>query len=537
MKKALLIFLTLAMLLSLCACRENPVPNDPDQNDSDPNADAEAEKVVYTAAAVEELLADLETFLYGHPENSSEKKWSVMTDMNFSDIQEILAFDLIGEGFKLLSLEVNQYGFQYYYVPFGTDKFDYDTGCVIAVSREEDSFAAAMAQFQLTPDGRVAYDSSRNTWFVDHNGEWIYMALPEGVTMDRAQVADVYLSRQEYRVKGKEVYPLYRGDFLSQYVFAEDFVCIRNKWTDDLPEAMFPMLAEDVQALRSILDTARWQEGTWKFGATYVLSWADLEVWLVCEPDLEQEPGDPCWVMDLENDRSFEVSEKQWNVMKEILAKYPLLSDPKIDTLEYVFEEDFECTRKTTNGGETELTFPMLNKDVQNMCAIILSGTEGNDCMKTVPDYVFTWRNIKIYYTLTSYHVNVDSGVAGQRHYTISAEQQKWINDILAKYPLDLLDGQEGVISYGSAQCELPSAGIDLLCGVVNGAVWTLGEPKAVCSYKITLDGRELEYSPEGILCDSANGRYTLVSLNQKNKINALIELLIGTIDTTLPPT
>ena len=106
MKKALLIFLTLAMLLSLCACRENPVPNDPDQNDSDPNADAEAEKVVYIAASVEELLADLETFRYGRPENSSEQKWSLMTDMNFSDIQEILAFDLIGEGFKLLFLEV-----------------------------------------------------------------------------------------------------------------------------------------------------------------------------------------------------------------------------------------------------------------------------------------------------------------------------------------------------------------------------------------------------------------------------------------------
>ena len=89
MKKALLIFLTLAMLLSLCACREHsvpndPVPNNPNQNDPDPSEDADAEEVVYTAAAVEELLADLETFLYGHPENSSEKKWSLMTDMNFS---------------------------------------------------------------------------------------------------------------------------------------------------------------------------------------------------------------------------------------------------------------------------------------------------------------------------------------------------------------------------------------------------------------------------------------------------------------------
>ena len=219
MKKALLIFLTLAMLLSLCACREHsvpndPVPNNPNQNDPNPSEDADAEEVVYTASAAEDLLADLETFRYGRPENSSEQEWSLMTDMKFSDIQEILTFDLIGEGFKLLCLEVNQYSFQYYYVPFGTDKFDYDTGCVIAVSREEDSFAAAMAQFQLTPDGRVAYDSSHNTWYVDHNGKWIYLALPEGITLDRTQVADVYLSRQEYRVKGKEVYPLYRGDFL-----------------------------------------------------------------------------------------------------------------------------------------------------------------------------------------------------------------------------------------------------------------------------------------------------------------------------------
>lgn len=532
MKKALLFLLIAAMLLSLCACRENPVPNDPDQNDSDPNADAEAEKVVYTAAAVEELLADLETFLYGHPENSSEKKWSLMTDMNFSDIQEILTFDLIGEGFKLLCLEVNQYSFQYYYVPFGTDKFDYDTGCVIAVSREEDSFAAAMAQFQLTPDGRVAYDSSRNTWYVDHNGKWIYLALPEGVTMDRAQVADVYLSRQEYRVKGKEVYPLYRGDFLSQYVFAEDFVCIRDDGTDDLPEGMFPMAEEDAQALKNLMNTAQWQEGTWKFGATYVLSWADLEVWLVCEPDLEQEPGDPCWVMDLENDRSFEVSEEQWNVMKEILAKYPLLSDPKIDTPEYVFEEDFECTRDSQRGGVKELTFPMLAEDVATLQSILENAEWEKDCMKVSPDYVFSWSDKEIH--LYESWVNDWNN---RKHFRLSGEQRKLMEDILAKYPLDLLPGQEGTISYGDTQLELPSMGIDMLCGVVNSATWMLGKPKTVCSYKITLDGRELEYSPEGVLHDLTNGRYVLVTQNQKNKINALIELLIGTIDTTLPPT
>jgi len=86
------------------------------------------------------------------------------------------------------------------------------------------------------------------------------------------------------------------------------------------------MLSEDAQVLRNILDTAQWQEGTWKFGATFILSWSDLEVWLVCEPDLEQEPGDSCYVMDVENNRSFEVSEEQWNVIKEILVKYPMQS-------------------------------------------------------------------------------------------------------------------------------------------------------------------------------------------------------------------
>jgi hypothetical protein len=152
--------------------------------------------------------------------------------------------------------------------------------------------------------------------------------------------------------------------------------------------------------------------------------------------------------------------------------------------------------------------------------------------MRFSPDYVFSWDDKEIHF-YGSYINDWDN----KKHFQLSGEQRKLMEDILAKYPLDLLDGQEGTISYGDTQPELPSVGVDLLCGVVNGAVWTLGKPKAICSYKITLDGSELEYSPEGVLYDIANGRYTQVSPGQKNKINALIELLVGTIETSLPPT
>ena len=312
MKKTLLIFLTLAMLLSLCACGIN-------QNDF-----CGTDTRTYNAETLDDFLRALKACKKGWSGNYSESEWEVMTNMDLSGIQEFITFDLTSLGFKLHRLEVDPMDIRYYYAPLDADTFNYDTGYRITVSREEDSFATIVSRKRLMPDGGIAYDAENNNWFVDYNGKSLFIGLPEGVTMDRAQVKELYLSRAEYRFMNREPYPWYEPQ--AEEFFAEDFLCARKRSTTDFPCAMFPMLSEDAQVLRNILDTAQWQEGTQKFGATFILSWSDLEVWLVCEPDLEQEPGDPCYVMDVENNRSFEVSEEQWNVMKEILVKYPMQS-------------------------------------------------------------------------------------------------------------------------------------------------------------------------------------------------------------------
>lgn len=307
-----------------------------------------------------------------------------------------------------------------------------------------------------------------------------------------------------------------------QYVF-EDVTCTCKESGEYVAETTFSLKDKDVETLEAMLNGATWQPDCLKLRADYVFMADGIELHLIL--------GEFC-INDQTNGRHFNLSDEQKMEMLQLLITNSIEIDEEIVVPEYVFAENFECTRKSQRGGVKELTFRMLEEDVQVIDSIIASAEWEKDCMKVSPDYVFSWSDKEIH--LYESWVNDWNN---RKHFRLSGEQKKMINDILAKYPLDLLPGQEGTISYGDTQLELPSAGIDLLCGVVNGAVWTLGEPKAVCSYKITLDGRELEYSPEGILCDSANGRYTPVSLNQKNMINALIKLLVGTIDTMLPPT
>jgi hypothetical protein len=301
-----------------------------------------------------------------------------------------------------------------------------------------------------------------------------------------------------------------------QYVF-EDITCTRKESGEYVAETTFSLKNKDVETLKAMLNGAAWQPDCLKLSADYIFTAEEIELQLIL--------GEFC-INDQTNSRHFILSDEQKMEMLQLLITNSMEIDYRIDTPEYVFEEDFECTRKYQRGGIKELTFPMLAEDVATLQSILENAEWKNDCMKVSPNYVFSWSDKEIH--LFESWVNDWNN---RKHFQLSGEQRKLLEDILAKYPLDLLPGQEGTISYGDTQLELPSMGIDLLCGVVNGAVWTLGEPKAVCSYKITLDGRELEYSPEGVLHDLTNGRYVLVTQNQKNKINALIELLVGTIE------
>ena len=301
-----------------------------------------------------------------------------------------------------------------------------------------------------------------------------------------------------------------------QYVF-EDITCTRKESGEYVAETTFSLKDKDVETLKAMLNGAAWQPDCLKLRADYVFMADGIELHLIL--------GEFC-INDQTNSRHFYLSDEQKMEMLQLLITNSMEIDYRIDTPEYVFEEDFECTRDSQRGGVKELTFPMLAEDVATLKSILENAEWKNDCMKVSPDYVFSWSDKEIH---------LDEGWVNdwnnRKHFQLSGEQRKLMEDILAKYPLDLLPGQEGTISYGDTQLELPSMGIDMLCGVVNSATWMLGKPKTVCSYKITLDGRELIYSPEGVLHDLTNGRYVLVTQNQKNKINALIELLVGTIE------
>lgn len=302
-----------------------------------------------------------------------------------------------------------------------------------------------------------------------------------------------------------------------QYVF-EDVTCTRKESGEYVAETTFSLKNKDAETLKAMLNGAAWQPDCLKLSADYIFTAEEIELQLIL--------GEFC-INDQTNSRHFILSDEQKMEMLRLLITNSMEIDYWIDTPEYVFEEDFECTRKYQRGGIKELTFPMLAQDVATLQSILENAEWKNDCMKVSPNYVFSWPDKEIH--LYESWVNDWNN---RKHFQLSGEQRQLVEKMLTKYPLDLLPGDQGTLSFGEIQEEVPAAGVDVLCGIVSCATWRLGPPKTACHYKITLDDREFGYAPHnGVLFDIANSRFTQVTQQHQYTINALIELLVGTIE------
>ncbi len=492
MKKALLIFLTLAMLLSLCACRTPQSGERQDERENIPPEQAMDEENNLSKNLIfslTEYLKNLHTE-YEMPETSFVEKMEQIKNAHSS-----------------LHVKFNSSKYYYACAYYGSDhENEAETYCCVADYtwvrydnegdiREYRNDAPLVVAFQINQQlfaRNIILDDTTNQEMEHYQ---VYQPVfEEGMNVASSIVFDstfIYISQ----LANEQVI------YHSVDAYNHDWITIPCIELEDQYYLIFPLYTEYTDGYRSEVNLVQ------EFGTYY----DDLlNIMVTDQYDARDENGTTYYGL-------FEINDFTNHFLKA----------PK-----HIFAEDFECTRKSQRGGVKELAFRMLEEDVRTIELLLENATWEKDCMKLSPDYVFSWDDKEIHF-YGSYINDWDN----KKHFQLSGEQRKLMEDILAKYPLDLLDGQEGTISYGETQPELPSVGVDLLCGVVNGAVWTLGKPKAICSYKITLDGRELEYSPEGVLHDIANGRYTQVRPDQKNKINALIELLVGTIETSLPPT
>ena len=100
--------------------------------------------------------------------------------------------------------EKNEYTYIFYYVPknFSSPSFEYESGIVVYMSRENGSFSAVMDQQDLVAEDGIAYDESNNEWHMDVDGKSLSVLFPESLPVTTEEELYSYFEFEEYTVSG-----------------------------------------------------------------------------------------------------------------------------------------------------------------------------------------------------------------------------------------------------------------------------------------------------------------------------------------------
>lgn len=103
-----------------------------------------------------------------------------------------------------IELHSNGYNYFYYYVPadYSEPYFDNTVGITVCWSDRDGTFDAAMEQLDLRPQRGMAYQESKNTWFINVNGKRLYVAFPESLPVTTEEELYSYFEFEEYTVSG-----------------------------------------------------------------------------------------------------------------------------------------------------------------------------------------------------------------------------------------------------------------------------------------------------------------------------------------------
>ncbi len=199
MKKRLFI-LVVILLLGMVSCETAPVAEEQ-------SSITVETKTIETGVAGQEMgmtYEDMEAFLADWPQ-CGQSAGNSSAELNGTGNEDILFIpNLLSSDFKLLYIWVNDYNYFFYYMPVDYSKrnFDYDQGIEVSFSKESVSFAAVMEQLDLTPVNGIAYDSSRNTWFIDKDGRCLDIAFPQSLPVTTEEELYSYFEFEEYTVSG-----------------------------------------------------------------------------------------------------------------------------------------------------------------------------------------------------------------------------------------------------------------------------------------------------------------------------------------------
>ena len=106
--------------------------------------------------------------------------------------------------FKFYQVLIREHSYAYYYVPVDYEKgyFSYNLGIFVSIANGNGTFAAVMDQFELTPVNGIAYDESRNTWYIDKDGRCLDIAFPKSIPVTTEEELYSYFEFEEYTVSG-----------------------------------------------------------------------------------------------------------------------------------------------------------------------------------------------------------------------------------------------------------------------------------------------------------------------------------------------
>jgi len=120
-----------------------------------------------------------------------------------SDIEQMIIPVVKSDKYGFYQVEVDEDAYRYYFMPIdaeGNVTINHTDQISIYVSKKDNTFAGAIKQLELTVVGNKAYDSDRNSWYINNNGRRISIDLPDSLIIDNTVLLYKYFDFEKYAV-------------------------------------------------------------------------------------------------------------------------------------------------------------------------------------------------------------------------------------------------------------------------------------------------------------------------------------------------
>lgn len=199
MKKILILVLVLFLvLLSSCSnASKDPIETQTQPQDTETSVPSDSFYEIYSAtpiphkmSSIEDLVSEIKAIKNGKYTESG---------LDVSSLDELIVPDVEIEGYKLWTAMVNEYNFQYVYIPTSSKieknmRVDYDNHIVIYIARpefvpyKENPLQGIVKQMgvPINEEGYINLSSDRNIAFA-YGQTWASVRYPTALTYDEAK--------------------------------------------------------------------------------------------------------------------------------------------------------------------------------------------------------------------------------------------------------------------------------------------------------------------------------------------------------------